>query len=100
MAYAISLIDKRWSLLILCKLVQKPKRFNELYKSVIGITERMLSLRLKELEKNSLVKKSIYAEVPVKTEYELTELGKNLSIIFYDLKKFGIKHKKQVYAGY
>jgi len=100
MAYAISLIDKRWSLLILCKLVQKPKRFNELYKSVKGITERMLSLRLKELEKNSLVKKSIYAEVPVKTEYELTELGKNLSIIFYDLKKFGIKHKKQVYSGY
>lgn len=100
MAYAISLIEKRWSLLILCKLVHKPRRFSELYKSVLGITERMLSLRLKELEMNSLVKKKIYAEVPVKTEYELTELGKNLSIIFDDLRKFGIEHKKMVYGTY
>lgn len=98
MAYAISLIEKRWSLLILCKLVHKPRRFSELYKSVQGITERMLSLRLKELEKSSLVKKNIYAEVPVKTEYELTELGENLSVIFDDLKKFGSKHKKMVYG--
>lgn len=97
MAYAVSLIEKRWSLLILCKLVDKPKRFNELYKSVQGITERMLSLRLKELEKNSLVKKNIYAEVPVKTEYALTELGRSLSVIFDDLKKFGTKHKKMMY---
>ncbi|WP_292009363.1 helix-turn-helix domain-containing protein [Chryseobacterium sp.] len=92
--YAVDLISKRWSLIILCRLQKGKMRFNELYKSIDKITERMLSLRLKELENQKLIKKEIIYQVPLNTEYELTELGLKLSNTFNELRAFGEIHKK------
>lgn len=94
LAYAVGLIEKRWTLIILCRLENGKMRFNEIFKSIDGITERMLSLRLKELEAKMLITKNILPSVPPHVEYELTDLGYKLSTIFIELRKFGKFHKE------
>lgn len=72
-------LDK-WSLFILYNLgYHKTLRFNELKKNIRGISARMLSVSLKKLEKHRLLKRKVFAEVPPRVEYELTEFGKDLT---------------------
>lgn len=73
--YAASLIGGRWTLIICCKLSTGKMRFGELKKSIPYITERMLTLELRKMEGNKLVNRTVYAEVPPRVEYELTEIG-------------------------
>lgn len=74
LAKAMDLIGKRWVGLILYELLTGPKRFNQI-ESALPISGRLLSERLKELEKEGLVERSVYTEVPVRVEYKLTEKG-------------------------
>lgn len=74
------IIGKRWTALIIRDLVSGKKRFSELEHSLKGITPKILSQRLHELEAYGIVKREIYPEVPLKVEYSLTPKG-------YDLKK-------------
>lgn len=90
-------IGKRWTLLILLELYKgkKNKRFTELKNSIPGITPKILSSRLKELEKEGLVKNRIDSkEIPIKSEYALTESGKEFIKIIRDIKGWTIKWKK------
>lgn len=77
LAKAMDLIGKRWVGLILYELLEGPKRFNEI-ESSLPISGRLLSERLKELEKEGLVERQVYTEVPVRVEYSLTEMGLSL----------------------
>ncbi|WP_413532896.1 winged helix-turn-helix transcriptional regulator [Empedobacter brevis] len=96
LTYAVCKIGGRWKLLILCKLENGKLRFSELRKEINCITERMLTLQLRELEKEGLVKRTVYAEVPPRVDYELTDIAKELVPIWNQLSQWGAKHKELI----
>lgn len=75
---AMEMIGKRWTALILYQLLDGPQRFNAI-ESALPISGRLLSERLKELEKEGVVLRTVYSEVPVRVEYNLTDKGLALS---------------------
>lgn len=89
MAYALTLIGGRWKVGILWRISLGPIRYNALRDGVAGISERMLSLQLKELERDGLISKIVYGEVPPRVEYELTEMGKSLKPVLQMLSNWG-----------
>ena len=75
----VALLGEKWTLLVLGALTKEPTlRYNDLQRAVRGISQRMLTLRLKKLEENGLVKRTIFATVPPRVDYELTPLGRTL----------------------
>jgi DNA-binding HxlR family transcriptional regulator len=93
LTYSICMVGGRWKLLILCKLEQGKLRFSELRNVISNITERMLTLHLRELESDGIIKRTVYAEVPPRVEYELTEIGIELIPIWKQLSEWGAKHR-------
>ncbi|MEG0928945.1 MULTISPECIES: winged helix-turn-helix transcriptional regulator [Chryseobacterium] len=96
LTYAVCKIGGRWKLLILDKLKDGKLRFSELRKAILGITERMLTLQLRELEKEGLVKRTVHAEVPPRVDYELTDIARELIPIWNVLSNWGGKHRKLI----
>ena len=95
MAFTIARIGGRWKLSILGLLYDyEVQRYSEMKGNLPGISERMLTLQLKELEAEGLIVKSVYAEVPPRVEYRLTTKGKSLSPIFREMTKWGEEHKE------
>lgn len=89
-AFTLSMIGGRWKINILSFLLNEKKlRYNELRTRLVGISERMLVAKLKELEKDNLVNRIVYHQVPPKVEYELTELGYSLEGILILMDKWG-----------
>ena len=80
-------------MLILYKLEMGRLRFSKLRRKLPNITERMLTLQLKELEKNGLILRMVYPEIPVRVEYELTDSAKKLSPLWHAMEKWGEEHK-------
>jgi DNA-binding HxlR family transcriptional regulator len=93
MIYATDLLGGRWKLLILYKLESRTLRFGELKKRLPNITDRMLTLHLQELEKNGLVVRTAYAEVPPRVEYHLSESAPQLAPIWKQLERWGHAHR-------
>lgn len=91
--YASNIIGGQWTLGICCYLLNGKLRFGELKKCLPNITERMLTLQLRKLEENKIVKRTVFAEVPPRVEYELTDVGYELKPIIKELEKWGKKHK-------
>ncbi|MTG98855.1 helix-turn-helix transcriptional regulator [Myroides albus] len=92
--YTICKIGGRWKMMILFYLEEYGTlRFNELKEKTVGITDRMLSLQLKELEADNLVTRQVYAEVPPRVEYSLTNIAKDLLPIWPALEDWGTKHR-------
>lgn len=92
--YTSSIISNKWKALILRDLMQGVKRYNELSKSVKGISAKVLTQNLRELEKDGIVNRKVYPVVPPKVEYSLTDKGKELKSILDLMKKFGDKYMK------
>jgi DNA-binding HxlR family transcriptional regulator len=88
-AYTISLIGGRWKPTILWQLIQSPLRYKELAALIPGITERMLTMCLKELEQGGLIRKDTHAGFPRKVEYSLTELGWSMESMLRGLSDWG-----------
>ncbi|MFA5299921.1 MAG: helix-turn-helix domain-containing protein [Lutibacter sp.] len=88
----IDLIGGKWTFSIIYVLMNGTKRFKELERTVTGINTRMLVKELKALEQNGIIVRKVYAEVPPKVEYSLTERGKELNKVLVELKSWGIKH--------
>lgn len=89
-ALTLSVIGGRWKISILSYLLNDKKlRYSELRKRLVGISERMLISKLKELERDGLVKRIVHRQVPPKVEYELTELGRSLKDILILMDKWG-----------
>jgi DNA-binding HxlR family transcriptional regulator len=82
-------IGGKWKTVVLWYLRKDKKRFSELRKLIPNITEKMLSLQLKKLENDGIVKRKIYAEVPPKVEYYLTDFGKTLIPMLEEIAKWG-----------
>lgn len=83
------LIGGKWKSLILYRLLNGSIRFNQLQRSIPCITRRMLTLQLRELEKDGLVHREVYHQVPPKVEYSLTALGESLRKNLVMLKEWG-----------
>lgn len=94
--YAANIVGGQWTLAICCHLLNGKMRFGELRKRIPYITERMLALQLKKMEKNKLVLRTVFAEVPLRVEYELTESGEKLRPILKQLETWGIDHMKML----
>jgi DNA-binding HxlR family transcriptional regulator len=91
-ASAMQIIGSKWTALILRDLFTGPKRFCELEKSVGNINPRTLSQRLDDLEEQGIILRKSFAEVPPRTEYRLTEKGRDLLPILKQMANWGTKH--------
>ena len=83
--YAIELIGRRWVGAIVRVLVSGPARFNEILTAVPGLSDRLLTERLRELEREGIVTRTVSTERPVRVTYELTECGRSLDAILSDI---------------
>jgi DNA-binding HxlR family transcriptional regulator len=92
-AYTISLIGGRWKPTILWQLMQGTVRYKELKELIPGITERMLTISLKELEKDGLIQKNTHTAFPRKIEYSLTESGWSMESMLRGLSEWGRGNK-------
>ena len=86
---AISLIDGKWKCVVLFHLMRGTTRFNELRRLVPGVTQRMLTNQLRELEADGLIIRKIHAQVPPKVEYSISPLGRSLEPVLLALKSWG-----------
>lgn len=82
-------IGGKWKTVVLWYLIEGKKRFGELNKEIPDITEKMLSIQLKQLETTGLVKREVFAEVPLRVEYSLTSFGKSLIPVLQEISKWG-----------
>ena len=85
-------IDGKWKGVILYHLLEGTLRFNEIRRRLASVTQRMLTNQLRELEADGLITRTIYAQVPPKVEYSLTERGRSLEPVIHALKAWGDRH--------
>lgn len=90
------LIGEKWKVLILRDLIEGTKRFGELKKSIGSISQKMLTQQLRDMEKDGLVVRKAYAEVPPRVEYSLTEDGLSLKPILHSMLDWGIEYKSKI----
>lgn len=104
MAHMLPIIDTleivggKWKLPIMAELMNsgKPKRFMELQREIGGVTARMLSKELKDLEINQLVQRTVYPTTPVTVEYHMTEYGRTLKPVIHALYDWGVAHRARI----
>ena len=89
----LTLIGDKWKVLILRDLMPGTKRFGELKKSVGNVSQKVLTAQLRAMEESGLVNRKVYAEVPPRVEYSLTELGKSLNPILDSMRAWGEAYK-------
>lgn len=92
-ATTVQLIGRKWKLLILRNLLARPWRFNELKKDLEGISQKVLTDSLRSMEEDGIIIRTVYAEVPPRVEYALTELGRSLRPILMAMQEWGTLYK-------
>ncbi len=93
--YTASIISNKWKIIILRDLLTGTKRYNELSRSVVGISAKVLTENLRELERDGIIKRKVYPVVPPKVEYSLSEKGEALRGVLDCMRAFGEKYKDQ-----
>ncbi len=91
--YTASIISNKWKIIILRDLLTGTKRYNELSRSVVGISAKVLTENLRDLEQDEIVRRKVYPVVPPKVEYSLTEKGWELKGVLDMMRSFGEKYK-------
>lgn len=94
----LSVIGGRWKPVILCNLLSKRQRFGELCRKMPNATQRMVTLQLRELEADGVIERHVFAEVPPRVEYELTEFGRSLAPVLEVMRDWGAAFKKTRHA--
>ena len=89
---ALRFIDGKWKGVVLYHLFERTHRFNEIHRRLPDVTQRVLTHQLRELEADGLISRKVYAQVPPKVEYSLTELGRSLQPVIASLKAWGDAH--------
>ncbi len=92
----LTLIGDKWKVLILRDLMPGTKRFGELKKSVGNVSQKVLTAQLRAMEESGLVNRKVYAEVPPRVEYSLTELGKSLKPVLDSMWAWGEEYKSSI----
>ena len=85
----LSLIGSKWKVLILRELLEGTKRFSELKRALFGVTQKMLTQQLRDMEESGLVIRTVYPVVPPKVEYSLSETGESLRPVLDALRAWG-----------
>ena len=91
-ATTVALIGTKWKLLILRHLLVRPWRFNELHKSIDGISQKVLTENLRSMERDGIIIRTVYQEIPPKVEYALSELGESMRPIIKSLELWGTNY--------
>ena len=90
----LSLIGSKWEILILRDLMEGTKRFGALQRSVGKVSQKVLTAQLRRMEANGLVHREVYAEVPPRVEYSLTELGRSLQPVIEAMRTWGERYQR------
>ena len=93
-ATTVQIVGSKWKLLILRNLMARPWRFNELKRSLGGVSQKVLTDALRTLEADGIVVRTVYPEVPPRVEYALTELGETLRPILKTMEHWGMDYKR------
>lgn len=94
-ATTVELIGSKWKLLILRNLLQRPWRFNELRKSLEGISQKVLTESLRAMEADGIVIRTVFPQVPPRVEYSLSDLGKSMKPVISAMEAWGLYYKDQ-----
>ena len=95
-ATTVQLIGNKWKLLIIRNLLVRPWRFNELHKSLEGISQKVLTDSLRQMEANGIITRTVYPEVPPRVEYALSPLGESMRPILDSMQAWGEAYKSQM----
>ena len=95
-ATTVQLVGSKWKLLILRNLLARPWRFNELRKSLDGISQKVLTDSLRSMEEDGIITRTVYPEVPPRVEYALSGLGESMRPIITAMESFGTDYKKMM----
>jgi DNA-binding HxlR family transcriptional regulator len=87
----LTVMNGRWKVLILRELLQGVKRFGELHRALTGVTQKMLTQQLRELERDGILHRKVYPQVPPKVEYSVTPLGESLKPILKAMQAWGLR---------
>lgn len=98
-ATTVQMIGNKWKLLIIRNLLVRPWRFNELQKSLDGISQKVLTDSLRSMQADGIITRTVYAEVPPRVEYALTELGESMRPILSSMEAWGIDYKEKYSEG-
>ncbi|WP_256010458.1 winged helix-turn-helix transcriptional regulator [Desertivirga xinjiangensis] len=93
---ALAILSGKWKLPIIIALSFGNKRFKQMANEIPGITDRMLSKELRDMEQNHLIKRTVHDSFPVVVEYSMTEYGKSLDDVIDALRNWGIEHRKRI----
>ena len=93
-ATAVQLIGNKWKLLILRNLMGRPWRFNEMLRSIPGISQKVLTDNLRTLESDGIITRTVYPEVPPRVEYALSDLGDSLRLLFQAMEVWGKNYQQ------
>lgn len=91
------IIGGKWKVQIISSLLEGKKRFNEIRKNMPQVTQKMLTNALRDLEKDGVIERKVYPEVPARVEYRLTEMGKSLEVIVNNMNQWG-KHYQNLFV--
>ena len=92
-ATTVQLIGNKWKLLIMRNLLVRPWRFNELHKSLEGISQKVLTDSLRSMEEDGIITRTAYPEVPPRVEYALSDLGESMRPILNSMQEWGENYK-------
>ena len=95
-ALTVGLIGNKWKLLIIRNLLDRPWRFNELQRNLDGISQKVLTDSLRSMEADGIITRTVYAEVPPRVEYALSDLGQSLRPILDSMKAWGEEYKAAI----
>ena len=93
---AVGVLAAKWSVVVLARLAEGTQRFNELLRQIDGVSRRMLSATLRQLERDGLVERRVYARVPARVEYELSPVGVHLLSALVPLVGWGLEHQAEL----
>lgn len=95
-ATSVQLIGNKWKILIIRNLIDKTQRFTDFLKTIPAISKKVLTDNLRALENDGLIEREVFAEVPPRVEYSLSELGKTLRPILDAMRDWGDEYKKSI----
>ncbi|MBD2512449.1 helix-turn-helix domain-containing protein [Nostoc sp. ATCC 53789] len=91
----LKVIGGRWKVLIIRELMTGVKRFGELQRALPGVTQKMLTQQLREMEQDGIIHREVYPQIPPKVEYSLTHLGETLQPILYAMHEWAVQHSNR-----
>mgnify|MGYP002650668536 FL=1 len=93
-ATTVQLIGSKWKLLIMRNLLERPWRFNELKKNLVGVSQKVLTDSLRSMEEDGIITRTVYPEVPPHVEYALSDLGESMRPILTAMQEWGTNYKE------